>query len=73
MNISATKMWCLGQLLPLMIGELIPEDSEHWLNFLRLLTIMDYLFAPVMTAECIDHLKVLIEEHHMTRSTPHAV
>ena len=41
---------------------------EHWLifNFLHLLAIMDYLFAPVMTPECIDHLKVLIEEHHMT-------
>ena len=59
-------MWCLGLLLPLMIGELFPEGGEHWLNFLRLLTIMDYLFAPLMTAECIDHLKFLIEEHHMT-------
>ena len=57
-------MWCLGRLLPLMIGERIPEDSDHWLNFLRLSTIMDYLLAPVLSPECIEYIKVLIQEHH---------
>lgn len=60
----ATQMWCLGRLLPLMIGERIPEDSDHWLNFLHLRTIMDYLLAPVLSPECIEYIKVLIQEHH---------
>lgn len=47
-----------------MIGEKIPESDEHWCNFLRLLCIMDYVFAPVVSTDCIEHLKELIQEHH---------
>lgn len=60
----ATQMWCLGRLLPLMIGEKIPADNDHWSNFLLLLNIMDYLFAPTLSADCSGHLKSLIDEHH---------
>lgn len=60
----ATQMWCLGRLLPLMIGEKIPVTDEHWSNFLCLLDIMDYLFAPVLSKDCTSHLKDLISEHH---------
>ena len=47
-----------------MIGEKISEDDDHWTNFLLLLTIMDYLFAPVLSPECTIYLKDLIDEHH---------
>lgn len=60
----ATQMWCLGRLLPLMIGAKISEGDQRWCNFLRLLRIMDYLFAPVLSKDCVAHLKELIEEHH---------
>lgn len=59
-------MWCLGRLLPLMIGSQIPQDNIYWLNYLVLLNIIDYLFAPVISHECIDHLQVLIADHHST-------
>ena len=59
-------MWCLGRLLPLMIGHHIPQDNEHWLNFLALLQVIDYLFAPVISHESVDHLRVLIRNHHYT-------
>ena len=65
-HFSATQMWCLGRLLPLIIGEKIEKDDGHWLNFLRFLMIMDYVFAPILSPDCIDHLKVLIKEHHQT-------
>ena len=41
-------MWCLGRFLPLMIGVFVPEDDPHWLHFLTLLDIMDYIFSPIV-------------------------
>ena len=49
-------MWCLGRYLPLLIGDLIPEDDEHRENFLRLMCIVDYILAPVCTANIVAHL-----------------
>ncbi len=62
----ASQMWCLGRLLPLMIGDQVSEDDEKWKNFLLLLSIMDYLLAPTITLNCISHLRELIQEHHET-------
>ena len=61
---AATQMWCLARLLPLMVGNEIPIDDEYWDNFLVLLQMMDYIFAPTLTREAVAHLKILIEEHH---------
>ena len=57
-------MWCLARLLPLMIGDRVSDDDEYWKNFLLLLDILDYVFAPVISTDCVAHLKVLICEHH---------
>ena len=57
-------MWCLGRLLPLMIGHRVPEDDEHWRNFLLLLRILDYMFASVVSKDCVAYLKELISDHH---------
>lgn len=56
-------MWCLAWLLPLMIGDQVSSDDEHWKNFLLLLTILDYIFSPVVSSDCAGHLKELIAEH----------
>lgn len=58
-------MWCLSRLLPLMIGEKVSETDARWQNFLLLLEIMDYLFAPVLSDDHVAYLHTLIEEHHM--------
>ena len=42
---AAMQMWTLARFLPLVIGDLIPEDNKHWENFLCLLDIMDILFS----------------------------
>jgi len=57
-------MWCLTRLLPLMIGHIVPENDDHWKNFLLLLSIMDLVFAPVLSTDCIAYLKELICDHH---------
>ncbi len=48
---AASQMWCLGRLLPLMIGDLIDEEEEsmHWENFTTLLTILDFVLSPYTT------------------------
>ena len=47
-----------------MIGHRVPEDDEHWRNFLLLLRILDYMFAPVVSKDCVAYLKELISDHH---------
>ena len=39
----ASKMWCMGRLLPLMTGDLVPEDDEKWKLFLLLLIMFSHL------------------------------
>ena len=58
-------MWCLARLLPLMIGEKIREEDPHWENFLILLTIVDYCFAPIVCEDWAAFLRMLINDHHI--------
>ena len=51
-------------MLPLMIGQNIIENEQHWENFLLMLTITDYVFGPVVSCDVIPYLKSLIKEHH---------
>ena len=60
----ASRMWCLARLLPLMVGEFVPEDDKNWRLFLTLLTIIDYVFAPRTSQEVVSYLAVLIKDHH---------
>ena len=59
----AAQMWCLARFLPLMIGEQVPENDRKWRNYLLLLEIVDYLFAPVLSQHVVAYLSVIIEEH----------
>jgi len=67
-------MWTLARYLPMLIGQYIPSEDENWINYLTLLDIMDYLVAPSISTDETAHLKVLIEEHHITfgQLYPHA-
>ena len=47
--IVAAQMWLLGRILPMLVGDYVPNDDEHWQNFLRLMEIVDYLFLPKVT------------------------
>ena len=47
-----------------MIGNVVPEDDPHWHNFLLLLTIIDYTFAPVVSPDEVAYLHSIIEEHN---------
>ena len=56
----ATQMWCLARHLPLLIGDLIPEQDIYWQNLLR---IEEILFAPVTSVPLAAYVRVLVQEH----------
>ena len=56
-------MWCLGRVLPLVIGEWIPEDHLHYKTFLIQRSILDIAMAPVVCIEKVMYLRDIIEEH----------
>ena len=60
----ASQMWLLGRLLPIMVGNKIPQDDERWENYLMMVEITDHLFAPRHTADDVGYLEHLIQLHH---------
>nr|XP_054591281.1 uncharacterized protein LOC129155120 isoform X1 [Nothobranchius furzeri]XP_054591300.1 uncharacterized protein LOC129155133 isoform X1 [Nothobranchius furzeri]XP_054591301.1 uncharacterized protein LOC129155133 isoform X1 [Nothobranchius furzeri]XP_054591321.1 uncharacterized protein LOC129155141 isoform X1 [Nothobranchius furzeri]XP_054591322.1 uncharacterized protein LOC129155141 isoform X1 [Nothobranchius furzeri]XP_054591360.1 uncharacterized protein LOC129155163 isoform X1 [Nothobranch len=61
---SASQTWCLLRLLPLMIGDLIPEDNKYWELLLLLLSCMEFIFSPSLTEGAVVFLGHIIEKHH---------
>jgi len=59
---SACQMWCLGRCLPILLGDLIPEEHPYWNNFLLLLDIVNELFAPVTHPHRADYLSIIVGE-----------
>ena len=61
---TASQMWLLARIFPLLVGDLIPRDNPHWDCFLKLLEICDVCTAPVLSADTAAYLELLVEEHH---------
>ena len=61
---SASKMWMLAITLPLLVGDLVPEDSKVWALFAILLRICRIACSWQIKPDTIAYLGVLIEEHH---------
>ena len=58
---SFSNMW----LLPLIIGDFIPDEHPNWKNFLRLLELVDYVCAHETTSAIAGYLRDLIRDHHI--------
>ena len=67
-------MWLLGRILPLVIGECIPEDDEWWILYLQMMDIVDILFSPTTSKDHAIYLSTLINDHHedFARLYPHS-
>ena len=57
-------MWLLSRILPLVIGDFVPEDDERWLNYLLMMDIVDLLFCPTISEDNAVYLAALINDHH---------
>ena len=51
-------------MLPLIIGNFVPEDDQHWELFLQLMDIVDILFSPNISADFAAYVSTLINDHH---------
>ena len=56
-------MWLLGRLLPLMVGNCVPEADGHWLCFINLLKILCIATAVEITPDAVALLQMLIEDY----------
>ena len=45
-----------------MVGDLVPDGDDKWANYLDLLTILDYIFAPITTQDKCEYMKMKIED-----------
>ncbi len=64
LRLNASQSLLLIRILPLLIGEMVPEDDEKWHCFLLLRKIVDILACPVASTDLCGSLKVHIFEHH---------
>jgi len=60
----AAQAWLLARILPLLVGDYIPDDDERWENFLRMMDIVDRLFSPKISEDDATYIKWLISDHH---------
>lgn len=61
---SASQMWLLAKIFPLIIGDLVPRNDTNWECFLKLLKICEICTAPVLSENSAAYIEILIEEHH---------
>ena len=61
---KAAQMKCLALYLPLIVGDLVDENSDAWELFLLLLDIFKIVLAPYISEGGICVLKALIRDHH---------
>ena len=60
----AAQSWCLAVNLPLLIGNVVPEDDRHYQCYLILLAILSISMAVAVGTEDTCLLSAMIEDHH---------
>ena len=66
LKLAAMEAWCLMVNLPMLIGDHVPENDEHWEFFILLLEIASIVFAPAMSEGATYYLQELILDHLKT-------
>ena len=61
---KAIQMMTLAVYLPLIMGDLVDEDSEHWKLLLIILEIFQLVVASSVSANTTYYLAAIIAEHH---------
>ncbi|GFV98825.1 uncharacterized protein LOC106175700 [Trichonephila clavipes] len=61
---SASRMWVLMRILPLLIGNKVPYNNDFWNLYLLMLMIIDTLMAPVISLPETYALAENIADHH---------
>lgn len=64
LKMSASEMLFFARYLGLMVGDVVPEDNEYWLLYVKLRQILHILISPILLESHLLELESLIEEHH---------
>ena len=64
LKLTASSMWLLARMLPIIIGELVPENDKNWQCYITLLKIINICTSHECTVDTVAYLSSLIEEHH---------
>jgi len=60
---NATENWTLLRMLPILIGQKVPIDSDEWHLIMELKDIVELCFAPAITEHAIGYLATKITDH----------
>ncbi|CAL9691333.1 unnamed protein product [Knipowitschia caucasica] len=60
---NAHENWCLLRMMPLMIGDKVPEDDPAWEVLMTLRDVVELVMAPLHTDESIGYMESKISEH----------
>lgn len=60
---TATKMWLLARILPLLLIDLVDTNSSHWTLLTSLLEVMSIVFAGKISLESVAYLRNAVAEH----------
>jgi hypothetical protein len=61
---KAVEKWALFRLLPLLVGDLVPADNQHWTLYLLCREICEIILAPVIDPAWLPYLEMKIAHHH---------
>lgn len=64
---TASEMMTFVYYLPLLIGDLVPEDDEVWQFLCNLISIIDILLLKSINASAINLLAIKIKTHHLDK------
>lgn len=59
-------MWTFATLLPLLIGDLVPDEQPHWECFLILLQIVKQCTCRIASASSSSYIAALVDQHHQS-------
>ncbi|RXN13097.1 cadherin-related tumor suppressor-like protein [Labeo rohita] len=60
---NTQENWCLLRMMPLMIGDKVPEDEPAWEVLMTLKDVVELVMAPLHTDETIGYMQSKISEH----------
>ncbi|XP_052132502.1 uncharacterized protein LOC127752042, partial [Frankliniella occidentalis] len=62
LRMSGSETMMFVKYLGLLVGDLIPENDDYWLLFLKLRQVIDICFSKCITASTSTSLRILVEE-----------
>jgi hypothetical protein len=64
-NQSAAQTWTLVRFLPIILGDLVPEDNKEWNILLLLKDITEMVLSPTFDKRLCAYLHSVIVDHHL--------